>query len=46
LLDSVADADDRGLARSVEIAAAIGADDPGAFAADGGGKVFVKVAGE
>jgi hypothetical protein len=42
----VADADDGGLAGSVEIAAAIGVDDPAAFAARGDGIVFAKIAGK
>jgi len=44
--DTVADADDGGLAGSVEIAAAIGVDDPAAFAAHGDGIIFAKIAGK
>jgi len=44
--DTVADADDRGLAGGVEVAAAVGGDDPAAFAADGDGIVFAKIAGK
>jgi len=44
--DTVADADDGGLAGGVEVAAAVGGDDPAAFAADGDGVVFAKIAGE
>ncbi len=44
--DTVADADDGGLAGGVEVAAAVGGDDPAAFAADGDGIVFAKIAGE
>ena len=45
-LDAVADVDDSGLAGSVEIALAVGGDDPGAFASNDGGKRFFEVAGE
>jgi hypothetical protein len=44
--DTVADADDGGLAGGVEVAAAVGRDDPAAFATDGDGIVFAKIAGE
>jgi len=44
--DAVADADDRGLAGGVEVAAAVGGGDPAAFAADGDGIVFAKIAGK
>jgi predicted metalloprotease with PDZ domain len=42
--DTVADADDGGLAGGVEVAAAIGGDDPAAFAANGDGIIFMKIA--
>ena len=44
--DSVADADDGGLAGGVEVAAAVGGDDPAAFAADGDGIILAKIAGK
>lgn len=44
--DAVTDVDDGGLARSVEIAAAFGVDDPAAIAADGGGEGFLEVSRE
>jgi len=43
---AVADADDSGLAGSVEVAAAVGSDDPAAFAANGDGIILAKIAGE
>lgn len=45
-LDAMTDADDCGLARSIEVALAIRRDDPGAFASDGSGERFFEVAGE
>ena len=44
--DTVADADDGGLPGGVEEAAAVGGDDPAAFAADGDGIIFVKITGK
>src|SRR5258708_35508782 len=44
--NTVADADDGGLAGSVEVAAAIGVDDPAAFAEHGDGIIFAKIAGK
>jgi predicted metalloprotease with PDZ domain len=44
--NTVADADDGGLAGGIEVAAAIGGDNPAAFAADGDGVVFAKIAGK
>ena len=44
--DTVADADDGGLAGGIEIAAAVGGDDPAAFTADGDGIIFAKIAGK
>ena len=46
LLDTVAYADDGGLAGRVEKTLAICGNDPGAFAADGDGKGFLKIAGK
>lgn len=43
-LDAVADADDSGLARGIEIFLTVGGDDPGAFAANGDGKRFLEIA--
>jgi predicted metalloprotease with PDZ domain len=43
---AVADADDSGLARSVEEAAAVGGDDPAAFPADGDRIILAKIAGK
>ncbi len=45
-LDTMTDADDGGLTRSVEIFLAVGGEDPGAFTADSGGKGFLEIAGE
>ena len=45
-LNAVADADDGGLAGSVKIFLAVGREDPGAFAADGGGERFFEIAGK
>jgi len=45
-LDAVTDVDNGGLAGSVEIFIAVGGDDPGTFAADGGGKRFLEIAGK
>lgn len=44
--NAVADADDGGLAGGVEVAAAIGGDDPAAFTANGDRIVFAKIAGK
>jgi len=44
--DPVANADDGGLAGGVEVAAAVGGDDPAAFAANGDGIIFAKIAGK
>ena len=44
--DAVADADNGGLAGGVEVAAAVGGDDPATFAADGDGIIFAKIAGK
>jgi len=44
--DAVADADDGGLAGGVEVVAAVGGDDPAAFAADGDRIVLAKIAGK
>jgi len=44
--DPVANADDSGLAGGVEEAAAVGGDDPAAFAANGDGIIFAKIAGK
>lgn len=44
--DTVADADDGGLAGGVEVAAAVGGDDPAAFAADGDGIILAKITGK
>ena len=42
----VADADNGGLAGGVEVAAAVGGDDPAAFSALGDGIIFAKIAGK
>ena len=44
--DTVADADDGCLAGGVEVAAAVGSDDPATFAANGDGVVFAKITGK
>jgi len=44
--DTVADADDSSLAGGVEVAAAVGGDDPATFAANGDRIIFAKIAGE
>ena len=44
--DTVADADDGSLAGGVKVAAAVGGDDPAAFAADGDGILLAKIAGK
>ena len=44
--DTVADADNRSLAGGVQVAAAVGVDDPAAFSANGDGIVFPKIAGK
>ena len=45
-LDAVANADDGGLAGGVEVAAAVGGDDPAAFATDSDGIILAKIAGK
>jgi predicted metalloprotease with PDZ domain len=44
--NAVADADDSGLAGGVEVAAAVGGDDPAALAANGDRIIFAKIAGK
>jgi len=44
--NTVTDADDGGLAGGVEVAAAVGGNDPAAFAANGDGIIFAKIAGK
>ena len=44
--DPVADADDGGLTGGIKVAAAVGIDDPAAFAASGDWKIFAKIAGK
>ena len=44
--DPVADADDGGLTGGIKVAAAVGIDDPAAFAANGDGIILAKIAGE
>jgi hypothetical protein len=44
--DPVTNADNGGLAESVQEATAIGSDDPAAFAANGDGKSLFEIAGE
>lgn len=44
--DTVANADDSGLAGGVEVTAAVSGDDPATFAANGDGIIFAKIAGK